>query len=51
VVLTLALAHIKLCFGPSGWAFQCLSPLGEYNLRLGVMKEIQPDMVATYQEK
>lgn len=26
-----------------------LSPAGEYNLRLGVMKELRPDMVATYQ--
>ena len=26
-----------------------LSPAGEYNLRLGVMKELQPVMVATYQ--
>jgi DNA topoisomerase VI subunit B len=25
-----------------------LSPAGEYNLRLGVMKEMRPDMVATY---
>ena len=25
-----------------------LSPAGEYNLRLGVMKELHPDMVATY---
>eukprot|EP01137_Pigoraptor_chileana_P015407 Opistho-2@71290 len=28
----------------------CLSPAGEYNLRLGVMKELKPDMVATFQE-
>lgn len=27
---------------------QHLSPAGEYNLRLGVMKELRPDMVATY---
>eukprot|EP00127_Corallochytrium_limacisporum_P005028 Clim_evm24s197 gene=Clim_evmTU24s197 len=27
----------------------CLSPVGEYNLRLGVMKEMTPEMVATYQ--
>ncbi|BBN02322.1 DNA topoisomerase VI subunit B [Marchantia polymorpha subsp. ruderalis] len=27
----------------------CLSPAGEYNLRLGIMKELHPDMVATYQ--
>ncbi|KAJ7561257.1 hypothetical protein O6H91_03G020500 [Diphasiastrum complanatum] len=28
---------------------ECLSPAGEYNLRLGIMKELHPDMVATYQ--
>jgi DNA topoisomerase-6 subunit B len=26
----------------------CLSPAGEYNLRLGIMKELRPNMVATY---
>lgn len=26
-----------------------LSPAGEYNLRLGVMKELHPDLIATYQ--
>lgn len=26
-----------------------LSPAGEYNLRLGILKEIRPDMVATWQ--
>ncbi|KAJ3693410.1 hypothetical protein LUZ60_008890 [Juncus effusus] len=26
----------------------CLSPAGEYNLRLGIIKELQPDLVATY---
>lgn len=31
---------------PSG---QCLSPAGEYNLRLGIMKELNPDLVATYE--
>ena len=25
----------------------CLSPAGEYNLRLGIMKELRPTMVAT----
>lgn len=25
----------------------CLSPAGEYNLRLGIMKEFEPDLVAT----
>lgn len=28
-----------------------LSPAGEYNLRLGVMKEIKPEMIATRSEK
>ncbi|KAH9303067.1 hypothetical protein KI387_014650, partial [Taxus chinensis] len=31
---------------PSG---ECLSPAGEYNLRLGIVKELHPDMVATYE--
>ena len=26
-----------------------LSPAGEYNLRLGIMKEISPVLIATYQ--
>ncbi len=26
----------------------CLSPAGEYNLRLGIIKEVKPDMVATF---
>lgn len=30
---------------PSG---NCLSPAGEYNLRLGIIKELHPDMVATH---
>lgn len=30
---------------PSG---DCLSPAGVYNLRLGIIKELHPDMVATY---
>ena len=30
---------------------QCLSPAGEYNLRLGIMKELKPDMVATWQDQ
>ena len=30
---------------PSG---ECLSPAGEYNLRLGVMKELGPDWIASY---
>ena len=30
---------------------QCLSPAGEYNMRLGVMKELKPRMVATFSDK
>lgn len=29
----------------------CLSPAGEYNLRLGVLKELRPSMVATFTDK
>ena len=32
---------------PSG---ECLSPVGEYNLRLGIMKELRPELVATFQD-
>lgn len=32
---------------PSG---ACLSPAGEYNLRLGVMKELRPELVVTHAE-
>eukprot|EP00882_Tetradesmus_deserticola_P025093 GHRQ01027537.1.p1 GENE.GHRQ01027537.1~~GHRQ01027537.1.p1 ORF type:complete len:100 (-),score=18.45 GHRQ01027537.1:203-502(-) len=28
-----------------------LSPAGEYNLRLGVMKELQPELIATHAGK
>lgn len=28
----------------------CLGPVGEYNLRLGIMKELRPELVATYQD-
>ena len=30
---------------------ECLSPAGEYNLRLGIIKELQPDMVATFRDE
>eukprot|EP00466_Bigelowiella_natans_P021015 jgi/Bigna1/53298/estExt_Genewise1Plus.C_170152 len=30
---------------------KCLSPAGEYNIRLGIMKELNPDVVATFQDK
>ena len=29
---------------------ECLGPVGEYNLRLGIIKELSPDMVATHQD-
>ena len=29
----------------------CLSPAGEYNMRLGVLKELRPSMVATFSDK
>ena len=30
---------------------ECLSPAGEYNLRLGIIKELRPDMVATFRDE
>ena len=32
-------------------AASCLSPAGEYNMRLGVLKELRPTMVATFSDK
>ena len=29
---------------------ECLSPAGEYNLRLGIVKELRPEMVATFRD-
>ena len=29
----------------------CLSPAGEYNLRLGIIKELRPEMVATFRDE
>ena len=29
----------------------CLSPAGEYNMRLGVLKELRPRLVATFTDK
>ena len=29
----------------------CLSPAGEYNMRLGVLKELRPKLIATFTEK
>ena len=45
------LAHlvrdVKFADPPS----DCLGPVGEYNLRLGIMKELQPQLVATFADK
>ncbi|KAH8071833.1 DNA topoisomerase II [Aureococcus anophagefferens] len=38
------LREVKLFPPPSG---DCLSPVGEYNLRLGIEKELRPEYVAT----
>eukprot|EP00752_Nemacystus_decipiens_P009889 g8822.t1 len=46
--LTQMLKDVKRFKPPDG---ACLSPAGEYNLRLGIMKEMQPLYVATYSEK
>lgn len=40
------LLHEAKFSDPSG---SHLSPAGEYNLRLGVIKELHPDLIATYQ--
>ncbi|CAM9687130.1 unnamed protein product, partial [Pylaiella littoralis] len=46
--LTQMLKDVKRFKPPDG---ACLSPAGEYNLRLGIIKEMQPLYVATYSEK
>ena len=43
-----ALRDEKQIKPPSG---ACLSPAGEYNMRLGVLKELKPKMVATFTDK
>ena len=40
-----ALRDVALFKPPDG---RCLSPAGEYNLRLGIQKEVDPTFVATY---
>lgn len=42
-----ALLHQARFEKPDG---MCLSPAGEYNLRLGITKELKPNMVATHAE-
>lgn len=39
--LTNMLKSVKIFKPPDG---DCLSPAGEYNLRLGIMKELNPDV-------
>ena len=46
--LTQMLRSVELFKAPDG---SCLSPLGEYNLNLGIRKVIEPDMVATFRDK
>jgi DNA topoisomerase VI subunit B len=40
--------QVQLFRPPDG---TCLSPLGEYNLNLGIHKVLEPDYVATYRDK
>jgi len=42
------LRKVELFKAPDG---SCLSPLGEYNLNLGIRKVLEPDLVATAREK
>jgi len=42
------LRSVELFKAPDG---SCLSPLGEYNLNLGIRKVIEPDIVATARDK
>ncbi len=42
------LRSVKLFKAPDG---SCLSPLGEYNLNLGIRKVIEPEIVATSRDK
>lgn len=40
--------QVQLFKAPDG---SCLSPLGEYNLSLGIQKVLEPDMIATARDK
>ena len=46
--LVQVLQSVKLFKAPDG---SCLSPLGEYNLNLGIRKVLEPDIVATARDK
>ena len=50
------ITHVTLSFCVISFKFdvhmnQCLRPVGEYNLRLGIMKELAPELVATHSTK
>ena len=45
------LAHLVRDVKFSDPPSDCLGPVGEYNLRLGIMKELQPQLVATFADK
>ena len=47
---TVALSHLMRDVKFDAPPGDCLSPVGEYNLRLGIMKELRPDLVATFQD-
>ena len=47
---TVQLAHLMRDVKFSDPPMDCLGPVGEYNLRLGIIKELRPDMVATFQD-
>lgn len=48
IELVQILRNVKLFKSPDG---SCLSPLGEYNLNLGIRKVIEPDIVATARDR
>ena len=47
---TVQLAHLMRDVKFADPPTDCLGPVGEYNLRLGIIKELKPDMVATFQD-
>ena len=47
---TVQLAHLMKEVNFDDPPMECLGPVGEYNLRLGIIKELRPEMVATYQD-
>eukprot|EP00978_Attheya_sp_CCMP212_P022209 scaffold65976_cov46-Attheya_sp.AAC.3 len=47
-ILVQMLRSVELFKAPDG---SCLSPLGEYNLNLGIQKVIEPDLIATARDR